>query len=307
VRVFITGATGFLGQAITQLLLEHGCNCAALVRGNVSATRLAPLAKKLTIVKGDLFAPESYRESVLDFAPDALIHCGWRGVAGAACNDIGQLDNIQAAAHLFNTAADAGARTIIGVGSQAEYGPRHGAVREDHPANPLTLYGVAKLAAYHAAAALAAKRGLRFVWTRVFSLYGPGDDGPWLIPSLIRSLHAGKIPELTPCEQIWEFTHVRDAAAAHVALLECEHAAAVFNIGPSAPAPLRDIVLMLRDMIAPSIDPLFGKTPYRPDQIMHLEADIARIQAATNWAPRISIEEGLLETVASFRVRQEAA
>lgn len=305
-RILITGATGFLGHAITRTLLERGHGCAALVRGEVVATRLAPLSQKLTIIKGDLFAPESYRECVKRYAPDALVHCGWRGVVGAASNDIDQFENVPAAAHLFENAVDAGARIIIGVGSQAEYGPRSGIVREEDLAKPSTLYGVAKLSVNLALAALAARRGIRCVWTRVFSLYGPGDDGPWLIPSLIRSLHAGKAPELTACEQIWEFTHVMDAASAHVALLECEAATGVFNIGPAAPAPLRDIVLMLRDRMAPSIEPLFGKTPYQLDQIMHLEADISRIRAVTQWSPRVPIEQGLMEAIAFFASKQEA-
>ena len=48
---------------------------------------------------------------------------------------------------------------------------------------------------------------------------------------------------------------------------------------------------------------VFGEIPFRPDQVMHMQADIARIYAATGWAPSISIEQGLADTVAWYRRR----
>ncbi|WP_166144866.1 NAD(P)-dependent oxidoreductase [Methylosinus sp. RM1] len=299
-RVFLTGGSGFLGAEATRLLVEAGHECAVLLRGDIEATRLAPLAARLHAIRGDLFAPESYREALTNFAPDALLHSGWRGVAGAERNDLGQLDNIVATGRLAAAAADAGARILIGVGSQAEYGLLFGRVAEDAATEPTTLYGVAKLAAGRALLAIAAERGLRAAWGRVFSLYGPGEARPWLVPSLIRSFAAGRSPDLTACEQIWEFTHVCDAAAALLALLDHE-AHGVFNIGSGEPTPLRDAVLLLRDLTEPGVAPRFGSTPYRPDQIMHLEADISRICAATGWRPRVPLARGFAETVEWFR------
>jgi nucleoside-diphosphate-sugar epimerase len=62
---------------------------------------------------------------------------------------------------------------------------------------------------------------------------------------------------------------------------------------------------MARDMIDPSLPLGFGEVPYRPDQVMHLEANIARLQAATGWAPRVSLAEGLAKTV-EWRREQRA-
>lgn len=295
-RVLLTGGSGFLGAETTRRLVETGRECAVLLRGDIATTRLAPLAARLHIMSGDLFAPESYREALKRFAPEAVIHCGWRGVAGADRNDVGQLDNIIATGRLAEAAAEAGARILIGVGSQAEYGLLSGRVAEAAPTEPTTLYGVAKLAAGRALLTIAAERGLRAAWGRVFSLYGPGEARPWLVPSLIRAFAAGRSPDLTACEQIWEFTHVGDAAAALLALLDSD-ASGVFNIGSGEPTPLRDAVLMLRDLVAPGIEPGFGRAPYRPDQIMHLEADISLIGRATGWRPAVPLARGFAETV----------
>ncbi len=302
-RIVLTGASGFLGCEVARQLVARGHDCAVLLRrDDLAQTRLAPLAGRVRIISGDLFSPESYRAALRPFAPEALIHCAWQGVAGADRNDIRQLDNIVATGRLVESAAESGAQIIIGVGSQAEYGQKPGPVGEEAAAEPTTLYGVAKLAAGQAVLNIAAERGLRAAWGRVFSLYGPGADGPWLVPSLIRAFLAEQAPELTSCEQIWEFTHVADAAAAIIALLESD-ARGLFNIGSGAPVRLRDAVLLLRDLTAPQIEPLFGRVAYRPDQIMHLEADMSRIRRATGWRPSVSLERGFAETVAWFRAK----
>lgn len=302
-KVFLTGATGFLGGEIARSLAARGHEVAALAQDASTPARLPGLR----VIRGDLFEPETYRADLARFRPDALLHCAWFGVAGAYRNDLRQLNNIAASGTLFQAAIDGGATRLVGVGSQAEYGPKSGRIREDDVAAPTTLYGVAKLATAGALRGMSANGGVGAAWGRVFSLYGPGDRGAWLIPTLIRSFLRGRAPELTRCEQIWEFTHVRDAADALIALLETPDACGVFNIGCGAPTPLRQIVLQLRDRLAPKIEPLFGALPYRPDQVMHLEADTARICAATGWRPKIPIEQGLEETVAAFLAERAAA
>jgi UDP-glucose 4-epimerase len=306
-KVFLTGATGFLGAQIARELGERGHVCLALARNAQGAERLAHIAPKAEICYGDMFAMDSYRPALADFAPEALIHCGWRGVLGAQRNDLAQLDNLAASAALAQAAIAHGARVIIGVGSQAEYGPRSGPFSEDDPATPETLYGVAKLATAGAFMSLGRLHEARAVWGRVFSLYGPGHDGPWLVPSLIRAFASGEALPLTKCEQMWEFTHVRDAARGFVALLETPKASGVFNVASGAPTRLRDAVLMLRDLVAPDVEPQFGAAPYRPDQVMRLEARIERIRAVTDWAPEIGLADGFAETAAAFAQQRKAA
>lgn len=306
-RIFVTGATGFLGFEVTKRLVDLGHDCAILSRrDDLASSRLASCSDRVHVIAGDVFQPDGYRAALRQFAPEAVIHCAWWGVAGADRNDIRQLDNIPAAGCLVEAAAESGAKIVIGVGSQAEYGQKRGAVPEDSAAEPTTLYGVAKLAAARAVLNIATERGVRAAWGRVFSLYGPGEDRPWLVPSLIRDFMANRAPELTACEQIWEFTHVADAAAAIVALLDSDDARGVFNIGSGDPVRLRDAVLLLRDLVAPRIEPLFGRVAYRPDQVMHLEADISRIRDATGWRPNVSLPRGFAETVAWFRARDES-
>jgi UDP-glucose 4-epimerase len=306
-KVFVTGGTGFLGGAVVSALLARGHDCAVLTRRPLGETRLAQLAPRLVAIEGDLFAPESYRKALGAYAPDAVVHAAWRGADGASYDDIAQFDNVAATAHLVDAAIAAGASAIVGIGSQAEYGPKESVMREDDPAQPTTFYGIAKLAACLALSSRCAAKGVRGAWGRVFSLYGAGDDDRRFLSMLIHAFREGRAPDLTPCEQIWEFLHVDDAAAAIVSLVETKEAEGVFNIGSGAPAPLREIVTRLRDRLAPAVAPGFGRIAYRHDQVMRLEADISKLRAATGWAPMLSLDAGLDRTLAGIAPGRAAA
>lgn len=297
-RVLITGAGGFLGSHVAAELAGRGHAVAALVRPASAPGRLDPLAGHIDVVRGDLCDGMALAALLDAVRPEAVVHLAWDGVGNAARNAPGQARNIAATLDLLAAAADSGARVFLGAGSQAEYGPRERAIREDEATHPTTLYGHAKLAAGLMAGQLAAARSLRFAWLRVFSTYGPGDNPGWLIPDLIGRLRRGERMALTPGEQRWGFLHARDAAAAFRTVLEDAGASGVFNLGsPDAP-PLRDTITMLRDLVDPRVPLGFGDIPYRPDQVMRLQADVGRL-AALGWTPRIALADGLAETVAA--------
>jgi UDP-glucose 4-epimerase len=308
-KVFLTGATGFLGAAVVRSLLASGAECAVLARRPLAETRLETLAPRLARIAGDLRQSESYRAALAAFAPDVVVHAAWAGADGAHYDDPAQFENVTATARLVEAAIDSGAKAIVGVGSQTEYGPKSGAISERDAANPTTLYGIAKLAACRVLLAKCEAHGLRGAWGRVFSIYGAGDDDRRFLSMLIHAFRAGRSPDLTPCEQLWDFLHVDDAAAAIAALVKTP-ARGVYNIGSGDAVRLRDLVLELRDRLAPSVEIGFGRLPYRQDQVMRLQADISRLRAATGWSPKISLADGLDATLsepAAARLAPEAA
>jgi nucleoside-diphosphate-sugar epimerase len=193
-----------------------------------------------------------------------------------------------------------GCAAFISVGSQAEYGKHSGVLHEDLPAHPITAYGVAKLALHMLARQLCSMTGMRFVWLRLLSAYGPADDERHMVPMLIRSLLRGETPLLTEGEQIWDYLYISDVAEAMLAVLESD-AQGLFNLASGCPCRLRDFVSNVRDNIDPALPLGFGKLPYRPDQVMHLEGDITRLKLSTGWAPRIGISEGIRRTVAWYK------
>jgi nucleoside-diphosphate-sugar epimerase len=295
-RVFVTGASGFLGSYVVTDLLKHGHDVGVLLRSGHTAWRLKDVDSRLKVFNGSLDSLTVLKDALCSFHPDAVVHFAWRGVNQAERNSRGQGRNIVDALELVNLAADAGATVFVGAGSQAEYGPYDRPIFEYDVARPTTLYGIAKLAAGLMAEKLCAEHNVRFAWLRIFSTYGPKDADHWLIPSVIRTLRSGNHMALTACEQRWGFLHARDAAIAFRLVLENPAARGIYNLGsPDAP-PLRETVLWLRSLVHSGSTLGFGEVSYRPDQVMVLAADVSRL-AALGWRPAVSLAAGLRETV----------
>lgn len=292
----MTGASGFLGSYLVADLLERGHGIGVLLRLANDAWRLKDVRERLQVIPGSLDDLDRLDEALRAFAPDAVVHMAWRGVAGADRNSPVQAGNVTDTVALVELAARAGARMFVGAGSQAEYGPYDRAIREDDRAEPTTLYGMAKLAAGSMALRLCGQRGLRAAWLRIFSTYGPKDADHWLIPSLIQNLRSGHPMALTACEQRWGFLHARDAASAFRTVITHETASGVFNVGSPEAPPLNETVMQLRDLVDPDAVLRFGELAYRPDQVMVLAADVSRM-IALGWNPQVPLDQGLRETV----------
>lgn len=291
-RVFLTGATGFVGATVLRRMVSQQRTVAVLLREASDARRIRDLLPLVTVVRGDLARLDGCRDAIAAFRPDCVMHLAWQGVRGSDRNHPLQLENVSAAVALYKLASRLGCSRIVGMGSQAEYGPHEGRISEDTPPRPTTLYGAAKLATCILLERASAIGGQTFAWLRLFSSYGPDDDPDWMIPYLVSTLLAGSRPSLTAAEQLWDYIHVEDAAAAVVAMADAD-ACGVFNLGSGTARPLREIVTAVRDAIDPSLPLGFGEVPYRTDQVMHLEADISALQRATGWAPVIDLAVGL--------------
>lgn len=297
-RAFVTGATGFIGAALVRRLLAAQVPTAILCRPNSNLWRLGPLAKQVETIEGDLDDIASIETALMRFQPDTCFHLAWHGVGNKHRNDFNQpTRNLQATLRLIELAAKVGCQKWVGAGSQAEYGPQEGALSENAPTHPTTLYGAAKLSAFHLGSRIANHLGLPFAWVRIFSTYGPQDNPDWMIPTLIRTLLARQRPDLTAGEQRWDYLYIQDAADAFYGVGSSPEAIGVFNLGSGEAHPLREIITLIRDRIDPALPLGFGAVPYRPDQVMWLQADCGNLSRATGWKPKWALLDGINETI----------
>lgn len=296
----LTGATGFIGAAVRQELLRRDVRPLVLLRPDSDPSRLAALDPQLAFTSAAFDAPELVAR-LAPQRPDVLIHCAWRGVGGAERNAAFQLEeNIPLTLATVRLAAATGCRHWIGLGSQAEYGHPNQIVTEEAPTRPTTAYGEAKLAAGREALALCTRLGLTGSWLRVFSTYGPGDHPRWFIPHVIRELLHGRAPQVTRCEQRWDYLYVTDAARA-IAEVAGRRSPGVFNLGSGEAPVLRDTLELIRRECGTTVSPAYGAVPYREDQVLHLQADISKLSTATGWTPGVSLADGIRATVAHER------
>jgi UDP-glucose 4-epimerase len=301
-RALVTGATGFVGSHLVPWLVERGDEVAILRRPGGDPWRIRPWLPSLVQIPGDVADIGKSEGPILEFAPEAVFHLAWSGVEKDRRDDRGaHAVNVEGGLALLSLAARAGCRTWVGLGSQAEYGPHEGPIDEQVARNPRNAYGAAKLEACARSRRLADAGGVRFLWLRLFSAYGPADHPSSLVSYVVTTLFSGNRPALTAGDQRWDYLFAADAAEAIVAAADAPGAEGIFNLGSGRTRTIREIVEWIRDLIDPALSLGLGEVPVAPDAIRHLQADIGRLAGATGWRPRTSLEEGLARTVAWYR------
>lgn len=298
-RILVTGAGGFVGAAVVKAAVASAHEVTALVRKDSS--RLATVANRIATHRLDLSDRAALAKAIASARPDVIVHSAWEGVGGALRSGDIQLDNIRTAVALADAGIASGVRKFVGIGSQAEYGRYDRKIVETDLPQPTMLYGAAKLAANHLCAQRCRQAGVAFAWLRLFSVYGPGDNANWLIPSAAASLVRGLAPLCTAGTQKWDYLHIDDVAAGVLAAATAERATGVFNLSSGDPVAVRAIVEMLRDLAAPGLKLTFGAIPFGTDQIMHLDGDNTRLREATGWSPQVPLAAGLRQVVEELR------
>ncbi|NDC64872.1 MAG: NAD-dependent epimerase/dehydratase family protein, partial [Planctomycetia bacterium] len=234
-RIFVTGGTGFVGQAVCrQLARRHDL---------LTLTRLKSATVPGATLVGDLFNPATFTAAVRRFAPERCVHLAWQGLPDYSAENSRR--NLDAGLALFEALRDTPCSRVVGMGSCWEYGDLQGAVSESlAPLRP-GMFAACKTALFGIGGALLADAGIGLVWLRPFFIYGPGQRSTSLIPSCIEAAATGLSPALRTPDAVNDFVHVDDVAAATVAVVEAELADGVYNVGSGTPSRVADVATTL--------------------------------------------------------------
>lgn len=245
-------------------------------------------------------------EHSLCYPIDAFFHFAWENTFGAAArNDMdSQIRNVRHTIEAVRVAKVLGCGVFLGAGSQAEYGRVEGKLSPETPAFPENGYGMAKLCAGQMSRVEAQSLGMRHVWARILSVYGPYDGAGTMVSSVLRTLLQGETPACTQGEQLWDFLYSTDAAQAFVAMAERGRDGAVYVLGSGQAQPLRAYLETMRDAVNPALTLGLGVVPYAPKQVMHLQADLAALTRDTGFAPRTAFADGIADTIVWMREEQ---
>lgn len=296
-NVLVTGGTGFIGSHTVDVLVERGADVTVLYRPESDLDRIEHRLEDFQLVETDLENLEAAEPEIASVDPDVICHSAWKGVPGSDRNDPEQTDNIRYSLDLLELAADVGCDAWIGLGSQAEYGPKNERLDETATPEPTTLYGATKLATFRIASKLCELHAMRFAWLRIFSCYGPRNSNDWFVQYLARALLRGEEPEMTEGTQVWDYLYVTDLAEAVAEAAMNPAVEGPYNIGSGNPVTIREVARTMRDLVDPDRELHFGEVPYRDDQVMHLQADPSRFQTDTGWKPTVGLEDGLQRTL----------
>jgi nucleoside-diphosphate-sugar epimerase len=290
-KLVITGATGMIGSALARSALEQGMDVLCIIRKDTSRLGNFSKSERLKVVYADL---SEYANLDIEGSYDVFYHLAWGKTFGASRDDVDtQVANIQYTMDAVRLAKRLGCKKFIGAGSQAEYGIVAEPLKPETPVNPESGYGIAKYAAGKLSRLLCAQLDLQFNWVRILSVFGPLDGPHTLIMYAINELRAGRSPEFTKCEQIWDYLYCDDAARAFLAIGENGVGRKTYPLGSGDGKRLSEYLEVIRDIIAPGIVLQFGKKDYYPHQPMYLCADIFELVRDTGWKPGVSFEEGI--------------
>lgn len=309
-RCVVTGGAGFIGSTLTRLLLKSGAE--VVVFDNLATGALSNLScagdtgREPEIRWGDVRDGERLQRVFRE--GDVVFHLACLGVRHSIHSPFENEDvNARGALTVLAAARRAGARRVVHVSSSEVYGTaRFAPMTEDHPTDPHTVYGSAKLAGECYARSYFRCYGFPTVVVRPFNAYGPrshfeGDSGEVLPRFVLWALTDSPLVVYGDGTQTRDLTHVHDTAAA---IASAAVAAGVegrtFNVGSGREHSVLELAETVREAVGRRDLPIEHLAP-RPGDVLRLVADSAAAERALGYRPQVPIAEGIAEMVARFR------
>jgi dTDP-6-deoxy-L-talose 4-dehydrogenase (NAD+) len=210
--ILLTGATGFVGKQILQMLQNHDIEVRIILRKEGYLPSDNAVKIESIIKTPDLFAePASWWASACR-GIDSIIHCAWYAEPNHYLQSPKNLDCLTGTLNLAHGAIKARVRRFIGIGTCFEYDLTQGLLSVETPLKPLTPYAASKAAAFIGLSQCLPAEQVEFAWCRLFYLFGEGEDARRLVPYIHSKLSAGQHADLTSGKQIRDFLDVKEAS-----------------------------------------------------------------------------------------------
>ncbi len=295
-RALVTGAAGFIGEALCRRLVADGAD----VHG---VSRAAHDGEGVRWWTADLASPELARRVVHDVRPDVVFHLASHVSGDRSLEAVGPTlrDNLVTTVNLLTAASESGHPHIVLAGSMEAWEPG------DTDPVPTSPYAAAKAAAAAYARMFDALYDLPVTSLRLSMVYGPGQrDASKLVPYVTTSLLRAEQPHLTSGTREVDWIYIDDVVAAFVAAAGNEKAAgATIDVGSGELVTIRALVGQLAALVGGDVQPLFGALGDRPLE-RHRVADIGAARDLLGWAPATPLPIGLALTVDWYRGRPES-
>ncbi len=290
-KALVTGGGGFIGSNL-------------VVLDNFSTGNRANLAGlDIEVVEGELRSYERVHNAVRGV--EVVFHLGALGSVPRSVQDplTSSAVNIEGTLNVLLAARDEGIRRVVFSSSSSVYGPRRELpVTEDMPPDPISPYGVAKLAAERYCVSFSrVYESFETVVVRYFNVFGPRQS-PFsqyaaVIPLFVTAIAAGEpILVYGDGEQRRDFTYVSNVVDGTIRAAEAAGASGrIFNVAASAPATVNDVAAAIGAVLGKPVEKTFA--PPRVGDIRDSWADVTAAREVLGWEPTVDLEDGLRRTV----------
>lgn len=293
----VTGANGFVGNAVTQELLMNGYRIYAVVRENHCNN--LPKNKNIIYISCDLSEVKCLPQKLPTLESiDVFYHFAWAGSTGEKRGDYDlQIKNIQWTLDAAHIAKEIGCSKFVGIGTLAELDVNVYAPLQGSKPNIVSCYGAAKIAAHYMSKAECNRLGIEHIWVRLANVYGIGNFTSNFVNFAAKTMLTGQETNFSSGEQMYDFVHIDDVAQALYYLGQKGQKNITYFVGSSKPAKLKEFIQLIRDEIDSSISLNLGAVPF--DGVAHSKDvfDCSRLIEDTGYHPQVLFQDGIRKTI----------
>lgn len=312
-EVLITGADGFIGSHLTELLLEKGYKVQALSYYNSfnfwGWLEDMPEYENLEILAGDVRDPHFCKEIVkgvdIVFHLAALIAIPYSYVAPDSYVDT----NVKGTLNICQAAKEEGNIRVIHTSTSEVYGTaQYVPIDEKHPKQPQSPYSASKIGADMMAMSFYNAFELPVTIARPFNTYGPRQSARAIIPTIITQIANGekqiKLGDLTPTR---DFNYVKDTCRGFLAIAEADSTIGKeINIASNDEISMRDTLELIKTIMQSDVKFITDEQRLRPEnsEVYRLLGNNKLIKELTDFQSEYTIEQGLKETIEWFQNKE---
>lgn len=300
-KALVTGGAGFIGCNIVKLLIDEGYEVCVIDNLASGYEKNLDSFPSVRFVRGDVRDPAAVDAAM--HGAEVVFHLAASvGNTRSIENPIEDSEvNVIGTLRILEAARRAGVRKVVCSSSAAIFGElKHLPIREDHPVEPDTPYGVSKLAEEKQCLAYAKLYELEAICLRYFNVYGVNqryDAYGNVIPIFAhRIFHNEPLIVYGDGEQTRDFVNVRDVAQANLLAAQAHSISGAFNIASGESVTVNCLIEMMRE--ASSTDLTVKYESPRKGDVRHSRADIAAAHETLGYSPMVKMAEGLNEYMA---------
>jgi UDP-glucose 4-epimerase len=309
-KVLVTGGAGFIGSHVVDNYINNGYQ--VVIVDDLSTGRKSNLNQEAIFYQLDIRDPEIAGVFEKE-RPDYINHhAAQMDVRRSVVDPLFDADvNIRGSINLMENARKYGIKRFVYISTGgAVYGePEYLPCDEDHPINPICPYGASKHTVEHYLFMYHANYGLPYTVLRYPNVYGPRQDPhgeAGVVAIFTGQMLAGEQVVINgDGEQERDFVYVGDCAQANLLALTQENTNGIYNLGSELGTTVNEIFSCLAEITGYPKDPQYGPGKLGETRRIFLKAEKAR--ETLHWAPKVSLEEGLQQTVEYFRSVEKAS
>jgi NAD dependent epimerase/dehydratase len=308
-NILVTGADGFIGSHLTEMLVRHGAHVKALSQYNSfnhwGWLEDVECLTDVEVLTGDVRDPHYCKHMTRNvdviFHLAALIAIPYSYVAPSSYVET----NVNGTLNICQAALENGCTRIIHTSTSEVYGTaQYVPIDENHALQPQSPYSASKIGADAIAKSFFNAFELPVVIARPFNTFGPRQSARAIIPAVITQIAQGatvlKLGDLSPTRDL---NYVIDTCRGFMAVAECDSCVGeTINIGSNSEVSMEKVVDDIKDIMGSNIEIIQEQARVRPakSEVFRLWCDNSKIRKLTGFQPMFSLRQGLEPTISWF-------